>query len=56
MWRITLARSFLTSGMFAIAMLVALKFPLWGFGRSAAFGLSIFGRKHWGSNMRCGPC
>ena len=52
MRRITLARSFLTLGMFVIAMLLSLKFPLWGFGRSTAFGLSIFGRKHWGSNMK----
>ena len=32
MRRITLARSFLTLGMFVIAMLLAIKFPLWGFG------------------------
>ena len=32
MRRITLARSFLTLGMFVIAMLLSLKFPLWGFG------------------------
>jgi uncharacterized membrane protein len=29
---ITLVRSFLTLGMFMIAMLLAIKFPLWGFG------------------------
>jgi len=32
MRRITLTRSFLTLGMFVIAMLLSLKFPLWGFG------------------------
>src|SRR5262245_62122163 len=32
MRRITRTRSFLTLGMFAIAMLLSLKFPLWGFG------------------------
>jgi uncharacterized membrane protein len=32
MRRITLTRSFLTLGMFAIAMLLSFKFPSWGFG------------------------
>ena len=32
MRRITLTRSLLTLGMFVIAMLLSLKFPLWGFG------------------------
>jgi uncharacterized membrane protein len=32
MRRITRTRSFLTLGIFAIAMLLSLKFPLWGFG------------------------
>jgi hypothetical protein len=32
MRRITLTRSFLTLGMFVIAMLLSFKFPLWGFG------------------------
>jgi uncharacterized membrane protein len=32
MRRITLTRSFVTLGMFVIAMLLAIKFPLWGFG------------------------
>src|SRR5262245_47784969 len=32
MWRTALMRSFLTLGMFVIAMLLSLKFPLWGFG------------------------
>jgi uncharacterized membrane protein len=32
MRRITLTRSFLTLGMFVIAMLLSLKFPWWGFG------------------------
>jgi uncharacterized membrane protein len=32
MQRITRTRSFLTLGMFVIAMLLSLKFPLWGFG------------------------
>jgi hypothetical protein len=32
MRRIRLMRSFLTLGMFVIAMLLSLKFPLWGFG------------------------
>jgi TMEM175 potassium channel family protein len=32
MRRITLTRSFLTLGMFVTAMLLSLKFPLWGFG------------------------
>jgi uncharacterized membrane protein len=44
MRRITLTRSFLTLGMFVIAMLLSLKFPLWGFGLVAAFCSSIFGR------------
>ena len=30
--RVTLTRSFLTLGMFVIAMLLSPKFPLWGFG------------------------
>ena len=44
MRRITLMRSFLTLGMFVIAMLLSLKFPLSGFGSAAVFCLSIFGR------------
>jgi len=32
MRRITRTRSFLTLGMFVIAMLLSIKFPLWGFG------------------------
>lgn len=31
MQRITLTRSFLTWGMFVLAMLLSLKFPWWGF-------------------------
>jgi uncharacterized membrane protein len=48
--RVTLTRSFLTLGMFVIAMLLSLKFPLWGFGSVCWVCLSIFGRKSWGSH------